>query len=219
MTSDSAKEFGGVALDETATAGIQDGIFKYTYRGVPMLKCPFDIALYTRLIWDLKPKTLLEFGSKFGGSALWFADILATFGLNDTILRSYDIRPVTAFKDPRIEFLEIDVSRPQDFLDAEALDALPRPILVVEDSSHQYAHLRTLLNFLHPHLRKGDYLVIEDGILTQLGMAERYEGGPLRAIREFLELHGSHYEIDRELCDAFGRNVTWNVEGYLKRTA
>ena len=77
---------------------IQQGIMNYTYRDVPMLKCPFDLALYMQAIWDIKPKTILEFGSKAGGSALWLADVLTNFGLHDCILRSYDLHPVTTLK-------------------------------------------------------------------------------------------------------------------------
>jgi cephalosporin hydroxylase len=219
MTSDGVIEFGDVFLERTTAESIQQGIMNYTYRGVPMLKCPFDLALYMQVIWDIKPKTVLEFGSKFGGSALWLADVLTNFGLNDCILRSYDIRPVTALKDPRIEFSKIDVSRPQDFIHGPSLDALPRPMLVIDDASHQYSHVLALMRFLHPHLRQGDYLIIEDGIVSRLGTDEGYEGGPLRAIREFLATHGDFYMVDRKRCDTFGKNVTWNVEGYLRRMA
>lgn len=37
------------------------------------------------------------------------------------------------------------------------------------------------------------------------------------AVEAFLEQNAASYEIDRGLCDYFGRNVTWNVNGYLRR--
>ena len=43
---------------------------RYTYRGVPMLKNPFDLALYLLLLRRLKPRTVIEIGSKSGGSGL-----------------------------------------------------------------------------------------------------------------------------------------------------
>jgi cephalosporin hydroxylase len=48
-------------------------------------------------------------------------------------------------------------------------------------------------------------------------VADSYDGGPLRAIHEFLARTAPRYEIDRSLCDYFGPNVTWNVDGYLRR--
>lgn len=51
----------------------------YTYRGLPLIKTPFDFALYHLLLWNLKPKTIIEIGSFAGGSALWMGDILNTY--------------------------------------------------------------------------------------------------------------------------------------------
>ena len=48
---------------------------------------------------------------------------------------------------------------------------------------------------------------------------DRYDGGPLRAIRDFLARSGGRFEVDRSLCDYFGHNVTWNVDGYLRRVS
>jgi cephalosporin hydroxylase len=218
MKADDPLTFGHVALDQATATNIQNGILKYSYRSVPMLKCPFDLALYMQVIWDLKPRTVLEFGSRAGGSALWLADMLTNFGLQGAVLRSYDIELVTSLQDPRIEFLKIDVARPADFIDRQELDNLPRPMLIIDDASHQYSHVLTLLTFLHPHLRRGDYVIVEDGIIDRLGLAG-FDGGPLRAIREFLARHGDLYKIDRKRCDTFGQNATWNVEGYIQRVA
>jgi cephalosporin hydroxylase len=48
------------------------GTMNYQYRGIPCLKSPIDLAIYLRLIWDAKPRTIFEIGSKAGGSALFF---------------------------------------------------------------------------------------------------------------------------------------------------
>ena len=47
-------------------------------------------------------------------------------------------------------------------------------------------------------------------------MKEKYNGGPVRAIHEFLK-HTPHFKIDRSWCDFFGKNATFNIDGYLKR--
>ena len=53
---------------------IQQGTMAYRHRGVPLLKNPFDLALYPLLLERARPRTLIEIGSYSGGSALWFAD-------------------------------------------------------------------------------------------------------------------------------------------------
>jgi cephalosporin hydroxylase len=57
---------------------------------------------------------------------------------------------------------------------------------------------------------------VEDSVATAMGYAHIYDGGPLRAIQEFLPAH-PEFEIDRSYCDFFGHNNTWNVNGYLRR--
>ena len=53
---------------------IQQGTMAYRYRGIPLQKNPFDLALYSLLLDRVRPRTLIEIGSYQGGSALWFAD-------------------------------------------------------------------------------------------------------------------------------------------------
>jgi cephalosporin hydroxylase len=52
---------------------IQRGTLAYTYKGLPTLKNPFDWALYPKLLWEVRPKTIIEVGSNQGGSAAWLA--------------------------------------------------------------------------------------------------------------------------------------------------
>jgi cephalosporin hydroxylase len=42
------------------------------------------------------------------------------------------------------------------------------------------------------------------------------DGGPAKSIAEFLSRHGD-FEIDARYCDQYGRNVTGNPTGYLRK--
>lgn len=194
---------------------IQRGTLDYRYRGVLMQKNPFDLALYARLLQALAPRTVIEIGSKEGGSALWFADQLSLLGIEGRVL-SIDVQPVTSIQDPRIAFLPGDGRALGAVLDAETLEGLARPLLVVEDADHHFVTTAAVLEFFAPLLVAGEYIVVEDGILSAMGVADDYGGGPLRAIREFLARWGNRFRVDRDYCDAFGYNVTWNVNGYLR---
>ena len=55
----------------------QQGVLAYTYKGISCLKCPIDLAIYAKLIWDLRPRSLVEIGTHRGGSAMWFADTIS----------------------------------------------------------------------------------------------------------------------------------------------
>lgn len=195
----------------------QVGVMSYTYKGIRCLKSPLDIAIYMRLIWDLKPPTLIEIGSHSGGSALLLADILGNMGCTNTELISIDLKIPPGFEDDRIRFLKGDVCNLDSVLATQGLETLAHPWLVIEDSAHSYEGCKATLQFFEGRMKPGDMLVIEDGVLEDLGMAEKYNGGPNRAIREFLNARPNSFEIATEYCDMFGTNATYNPNGYLRR--
>lgn len=196
---------------------IQAGVMRTTYHGVPFFKSPFDIALYLQLLSKLRPRTVIEIGTKAGGSALWFADMLSAAGEGRIV--SVDIKPAAVIADPRITFLAGDAKDLGAVLSAELLARSPRPWLVVEDSSHRYPEVAAVLAFFHDHLHSGDYIVVEDGVVSQLTDPRYaiYEDGPNRAVTDFLRAHPDGYRIDEALCDHYGRNVTYNPNGWIRR--
>ncbi|HWW02252.1 MAG TPA: CmcI family methyltransferase [Candidatus Acidoferrum sp.] len=204
------------SLPRTLLLTVQRAHLHYRYRDVPLIKNPFDLALYQRLLWELKPLTIIEVGSKHGGSALWMADLLNNFGIEGHIY-SVDIVKVEAVSHPRVTFLEGDGRALGDTLRREFLESLPRPWLVVEDADHEYETSSAVLSFFHPWLRPGEYIVVEDGILSDLLEDPQCNCGPHRALKEFLARHRRDYDIDSGYCDYFGHNVTWCTNGFLKK--
>jgi cephalosporin hydroxylase len=191
----------------------------YSYKGVPTYKSPFDIALYQLLLWEQKPRTLIEIGSKWGGSALWLSDVLRSYNVDYTI-HSVDIHPPEKRKFPGVFFHSGDGRTLADTLSSDLLAQMRRPLMVIEDADHRPATTLSVLRFFDPWLRPGEYIVIEDGIVDDFfdkEQMDQLEGGPRPAIADFLEERGADYEIDARLCDFFGPNVTWNVNGYLRR--
>lgn len=199
-----------------AITTIQRGSLKYAYKGIAMLKNPFDIALYMRLLWELKPRTLIEIGSYSGGSAVWFGDLMDNYGIDGRIY-SVDIRKIEGAAHPRATFFQTDGGDLGATFSEDLLKALPRPWLVVEDADHFYETTKKVLDFFHPHLAVGDYFAVEDGIIADMGENPQYHGGPLRAIHEFLTAHQDLYVMDVSYCDFFGHNFTWNTNGFLKK--
>lgn len=209
-------KFGSTIIPSNLMHEMQTGIMAWSYRGRPTWKCPLDLATYSSILWDVKPKTIVEFGSNRGGSALWFADQMTAFGIEQPRVYSLDINPVTDLEDPRIVFGYCDVAEPEKCINIDDLKALPKPLLVVDDASHMSDHVLAVLRFVDKAMATGDYLIVEDGSLNHLGWEKQYRGGPLRAIKTFLKEAGGRYEIDRERCDFYGRNATWNPEGYIR---
>ncbi|MFS8866454.1 class I SAM-dependent methyltransferase [Synechococcus sp. H55.9] len=203
-------------LPKDVMNSIQRGSLAYSYKGIPTTKNPFDIALYPLLIWQVKPRTIIEIGSYCGGSALWLGDILSSFGLGAHIY-SIDVNRVTSLSHPKVTYLRGNGRELEAILSPFFLSRLPRPLLVIEDADHQYETTIKVLEFFHQHLLPGEYIIIEDAIVSDMGEDILYNGGPKRAVREFLSKYPDRYEIDRSYCDFFGSNFTWCVNSYLKK--
>lgn len=188
----------------------------YRYRGLPCLKSPIDLAIYLQVLWNERPRTILEIGSGAGGSAAFFSDVAASFELEAEIV-SIDREPPSPPGVGDVRFLQ------GDLLDLEAvfvrndLFSLPRPWLVIEDSAHTYEGCTAALRFFGRHLLSGELLIMEDGVLDDLGMSETYQGGPNRAISEVCEQIPELFEVVTSYTDMFGRNATFNPNGYLRR--
>ena len=66
-----------------------------------------------------------------------------------------------------------------------------------------------------PFITPGSYFIVEDGIITELGLEKEYDGGPQKAINEFLK-ENNRFIVDESLCNFFGTGYTFNQNGYLK---
>jgi cephalosporin hydroxylase len=192
----------------------QAGTLAYQYRGVRCLKSPIDLAIYLKLIWDARPRTIIEIGSKAGGSALYFRDVARTYGLDCGVV-SIDLSPPDLQVDG-VRFCAGDVSRLSEVFAERDLYRLPRPWLAIEDSAHTYSGCLAALRFFAASLERGEHLVVEDGVLDELGWAARYDGGPNRAVADFFVEEPTAFEVT-SYCDMFGRNATWNPNGYLRK--
>lgn len=204
-------------IPREALASIQQGTIGFTYRDVLCQKSPFDLALYSRLLFESGARSVIEIGSSQGGSALWFADALRSYARAPEIV-SIDVNPVS-LRDPQIRFLQGNALSLGDALPPSLLQALPRPWLVVEDSAHFFETSLAVLEFFDGWMAHGEYVVVEDGIVNDLEDERyaRFENGPNRAIQTFLSAHPDRYEIDERYCDYFGHNYTWNPNGWLRR--
>jgi len=191
---------------------ICSGHHKVTYRGIKAIRCPFDYVIYQMIISELKPDLVIEIGTNAGGGALYIADLMDSIGHG--MVHTMDIESLTGDvvkAHPRIK-LFTKGWEDYDLNEAKGYDK----ILVIEDASHVYKDTLDTLNKFAPLVSIGSYLIVEDGIINELGLEKEYQGGPLKAIREF-KAANKNFEVDRKWCDMFGTNATFNVNGYLKR--
>lgn len=170
------------------------------WKGMPVFKTVFDINIYQMILWDVKPKTILEIGSGTGSSAVWLADLVKNYGL-DTYIYSMDIKK-SNLKSDRVTFLEGNSSNLGDSFSPEFLRTFPRPMLVIEDA-HNY--VLEVMQYLHPFLKPGDYLVLEDSDSKD------------HSIATFMKENRDEYKVDTYYTDYFGINATCSVNSIFVR--
>lgn len=183
------------------------GALSLTYKGLMHVKTPFDLALYTRLIWELQPRTILELGSLQGGSGLWLADHMSVLCENPGEVHSFDLHTKCiheSAKHPLLTFHEIDLSQVET-LDKGLLMRLAHPWLVIDDA---HVQIFSTFSYLNHFLVSGDYYVIEDN--------------PMRADKEIVDglelVEKSGFLIDTYYTDAFGSNLTCAPNAWLRKS-
>ncbi|MCE7993725.1 MAG: hypothetical protein HEP71_17195 [Roseivirga sp.] len=187
---------------------------RITYRGISMLKCPFDIVIYQMIISEVQPDLIIEIGTNKGGSALYLADLLRNFG--DGVVHTIDLKQEKL--DPEIrstENIRLFEGGWQNYSleDCAEFDK----ILIIDDGSHTYEQVYQAFHKFHPVVPPGSYYIIEDGIIDQLEIPKKkFNGGPLKAINEILATNTS-FKVETKWTHFFGPNATFNTRGYLKR--
>jgi len=181
---------------------------RFGHKGLMNVKPASDLVLYANLIWELQPKTIIEFGAMQGGSALWFADQLDVL-CDAGEVHSYDLvldGVSPRARHPRLSFHEVDL-RDLSTLDRKLIARMPHPWLVVDDA---HANVAGLFEALDDHMRPGDYYVIEDALAK----------APITWLAEFMRFAEQHgFEVDAHYTDAFGYNMTCAPNGWLRKRA
>lgn len=130
------------------------------WRGVRMVKFPTDLCLYAEVILENKPDYIIEAGTRFGGSSLFFADMLKIIDSPGKVL-SIDPVPAWTQTHPFLEYIE------GSSVDKELVGKIRERIkgskvMVVLDSDHRRRHVIQELRRWNGAVTKGQYLVVED---------------------------------------------------------
>jgi cephalosporin hydroxylase len=188
------------------------------YRGVRVLKLPSDLWNYQEIFTEHRIEWVVETGTAHGGSALFFADLLAmSAGAGRVITIDISHAVVQFTGHSRIDFvLASSASAETAARVAEMLPANRGPLFMILDSDHRKAHVLRELELFVPLMRRGDYLVVEDGCVNGHPVRPEFGPGPLEAIEEFVQERPDLFIADRERELKFG--CTAAPSGYLIRT-
>lgn len=180
--------------------------------GVPTWKLPSDMWVYQEILAETRPDVVVETGTQYGGSAMFYAGVMELLGAGEVITIDIDTSAVydAVRRHPRITVIEGSSTSPA-VIDAVRRQVGGRRAMVILDSDHQREHVAGELEAWPALVSPGCYLVVED---TALGTQYLPGwGGSLAAVDAWLPRH-AEFERDR------GREkflVTLHPGGYLRR--
>lgn len=185
-------------LDFDATWGtFATGEHEDSVGGVKTWKLLDDLDRYSLVIERSQPEVVVEVGTKWGGSALWFASQpgvqrVVTIDIDPSNNHALRCDPPSGWASQMLEkvhFITGNSADPAVF--AAVQDAVRgRRCLVSLDGEHAAPHVADEIALYSHLVRPGQYLVVEDGIFDLAGPERSHlggaripaEGGPLRAI-------------------------------------
>jgi cephalosporin hydroxylase len=188
------------------------------YRGVRILKFPSDLWNYQEILSERRIQWVLETGTRHGGSALYFADLLELNGAAGRVI-SIDVDAASNMvrAHPRIDFLLGDSGSPAMVEEVRRrLPAERGAMFVILDSDHSKTHVLRELHAWCPLLRRSDYLLVEDSCINGHPLRPDFGPGPFEAIEEFLAGNPGLLEHDSARENKFG--LTFAPRGYLVKT-
>ena len=200
--------------------------YNFSWLGRPIIQYPQDILAMQEIIWQVKPRLIVETGIAHGGSLIFSASMLELLGDDgevigiDIDIRSHNRKEIEAHPmSRRIRMIE-GSSIDQTVVDqVRAIAADRGPVLVCLDSNHTHDHVREELRLYSPLVTPGSYLVVFDTVVEDLPAVvykDRPWGpgdNPKTAVREFLA-GTDRFVIDEE----FNQKLLLSVapDGYLK---
>ena len=60
--------------------------YNFTWLGLPIIQYPHDLITLQEIIWDIKPKVIIETGIARGGSLLFYASMLKLLDNNGIVI-------------------------------------------------------------------------------------------------------------------------------------
>jgi len=132
------------------------------WKGLRILKDPETQATYQNLLWELRPRTIIELGVYSGASLVWFRDMTQLIGL-DTQVIGVDIL-IDRVRIPHSEMTHIALHEGdcRDTTQLGKLKGVQHPILFIDDAHcDTFNIMKWCVNNL---LQSGDYFIVEDMI-------------------------------------------------------
>ena len=189
------------------------------WMGIPCLKSVSDLWSYQEIIAQLRPGLIVEFGTRHGGAAMYFAHV-GTLVRPDCRVFTVDTDHTDLHTDVRSHpSIDTFLGRSTDPVVLSQLherrDRNPGPVFAILDSDHSKNNVLAEMKSLRDFLVTGDYLVVEDGNINGHPVLPGWGEGPWEAIEAYFDQYPGDYVHDITVEERFG--FTFAPRGFLKR--
>ncbi len=201
-----------------ARASANEGWFRQSWLGVELWQMPQDILRLQAVVHQARPRWIIETGTKFGGSAIFFASLLALNGeepgrggvltvdlnLRAEALGVFATHPLGSRVRAALEGDAADPTIIATF--AQNIAADPGPVLVFLDDDHNAEHVERELAGYAPLVGEGDWLIVADTVFADLHgtlvgqPTDKYPdvrlSNPRVAVERFLAAHPEFQRVE-----------------------
>jgi cephalosporin hydroxylase len=191
---------------------------KTSWLGVPTWKLPFDAWILQELIYNLQPDYIIETGTAYCGSALFYASIMKLIGHGKVI--TVDKEPKDCFyHPPASDIIKSEIIQlTGDSIDPKIVKAIHdiahgKKNIVILDSWHSKDHVLNELNAYKDLVPAESYIIVEDTHVNGHPVDWTWGEGPYEAVQEFLKSNPAFVVDDR--CEKL--HLTFNPSGFLRR--
>lgn len=160
------------------------------WRGTHVVKFPTDLILYAQVIFKRTPKFIIETGTRYGGSAQFFGDMLTLTG--GTRVFSIDIGDKKPPAHPKVEYLVGSSTDPSivNYIREQVGDG---SVMASLDSDHRAHHVQEELNAYKDIVTPDQYMVVEDCWTWR-----KEPFWPYKAVQEFLRKNKNYKRFNIE---------------------
>jgi cephalosporin hydroxylase len=210
--------------------------YEQQWLGAPIWQLPDDLLRLQQVVTEVRPRWIIETGTKFGGSAIFFASLLRLLGCASqddgggviTLdIHGTDEAQRVLHEHPQANLVKAvilgDAADPLVAAQAKALLDGRGPVLVFLDDNHNAEHVLREMALYGPLVTPGSYLIVADTVFgdlagTPVGMpTQKYPdieaSNPRVAVDRFLTEH-PEFERDPRFLKAGIGNF---LDGFLRR--
>jgi cephalosporin hydroxylase len=209
--------------------------YEQEWLGVPVWQMPEDLLRLQQIVFEVKPKWIIETGTKFGGSAIFFSSLLKLLGSENGGVITADLTRYS-------EAVETFRSHPHAGLVRTAIvgDAASEAVfdqaaaamkgdegstLVFLDDNHNADHVYREMVQYSTLVTPGNYLIVADTVFEDLAgtpvgtPTEKYpdveKSNPRVAVNRFLSERNDFVRDERFV----GKGLSNFSDGFLRRVA